>query len=199
MAPLDYILLAACCLAMSLNCTECIFSSLQIIYKVYKMSIIKNKKDSFLSREFGQRLKSARKELGLTVDDVCVLLDVKRNSYYKYEHGARFPKFDVALSIMDNLGVSFNYLMTGNGEMFLDREPVLTGGCQLVQEPRPVYGEFTDQVSDMLYYIRNSTCVKLAVLKFFREYRYEKADMIAAELRKVAAGGLRPAEEKKKG
>jgi len=160
---------------------------------------MKNEKDGYLAREFGQRLKVARKVLGLTVDEVCVLLDVKRNSYYKYEHGARFPKFDVALSIMDNLGISFNYLMTGNGDMFLGPEPILSGGCQLIEDPRPVYGEFSDQVNDMLYYIRNSTCVKLAVLKFFREYRYEKADMIEAELRKSEAGGLGSAGWKKKG
>lgn len=163
------------------------------------MSMKKNKKDGFLSGRFGRRLKAARKDLGLSVDEMCVLLDVKRNSYYKYEHGARFPKYDVLLSIMDNLGVSFDYLMTGRGDMFLQRDPAPAHGCGLVRESPPAYGEFDEQVQDMLYCMRLSNCAKLAVLKFFQEYRYEKADLIELEIREAKRKPLGRVEEKKKG
>ncbi len=166
---------------------------------MYKMSIKKNRKDGFLSAHFGRRLKSARKELGLSVGEMCVLLDVKRNSYYKYEHGARFPKYDIMISIMDNLGVSMDYLMTGQGDMFLHSEPSIPPGCELVREPQPAYGEFDPQVQDMLYCMRLSNCAKLAVLKFFQEYRYEKADLIESEIREAKRKVLGRLDWKKKG
>jgi transcriptional regulator with XRE-family HTH domain len=153
------------------------------------MSIKKSEKNGFLSGEFGRRLRSVRQKLGLSVGSVCVLLGVSRDSYYKYEGGERFPKYQIILSIMDNLNVSFDYLMTGEGDMFLDRDLKLGDGCGEKRGAEAVSRDFAFQVSEMLCCMRLSNCVRLAVLKFFQEYRYEKADLIESEIRESQRRG----------
>ncbi len=86
-----------------------------------KKNIIKENNVFFQPEHFGERLKRARKRLGLTTLEASKIIGIEKNSYYKYEDGSRFPKPEILLSMMINFNLNINYLLTGEGEMFIDK------------------------------------------------------------------------------
>lgn len=87
------------------------------------MSNKKFKLNDFPLEHFGLRLKRVRQGLNLDPAQISDILSVKKNSYYKYEDGSRFPQPDILLSLITYLNVNVNYLLTGEGEMFLAPPP----------------------------------------------------------------------------
>lgn len=86
------------------------------------METEKNTKNSalqFKPEQFGNRLKQARLELRLNTLQASEIIGVEKNSYYKYEDGSRFPKPEILLAIMVNFNLNINYLLSGEGEMFI--------------------------------------------------------------------------------
>ena len=73
----------------------------------------------FFPQQIGGRLKKARETLGLSTLEASKIIGVEKNSYYKYEDGSRFPRLPILASIMYNLNLNLNYLLTGEGSMFL--------------------------------------------------------------------------------
>lgn len=83
------------------------------------MSNKKFKLNAFPPQHFGARLKRVRQELNLDPAQISDILSVKKNSYYKYEDDSRFPQQEILLSLITYLNVNVNYLLSGEGEMFL--------------------------------------------------------------------------------
>ncbi len=83
------------------------------------MSNKKFKLNDFPLEHFGDRLKRVRQALNLDPSQISDIINVKKNSYYKYEDGSRFPQPEILLSLITYLNVNVNYLITGGGEMFL--------------------------------------------------------------------------------
>ncbi|UCH96296.1 MAG: helix-turn-helix transcriptional regulator [Candidatus Aminicenantes bacterium] len=82
----------------------------------------KQEKSTIVTRQFGERLKQARIKLGLNVQQASDKIGIEKNSYYKYEDGTRFPKPETLLSIMDKFQLNMNYLLSGEGKMFIHAE-----------------------------------------------------------------------------
>jgi transcriptional regulator with XRE-family HTH domain len=74
-------------------------------------------------QNFGARLKGVRRELNLNPAQISEILNVEKNSYYKYEDGSRFPQPEILATLITYLNVNVNYLITGEGEMFLTPVP----------------------------------------------------------------------------
>ena len=87
------------------------------------MSNKKFKLDVFSLQDVGSRLKKARRALGLNVGQISDLIGVEKNSYYKYEDGSRFPKPDILAALITSLNININFLITGDGDMFLNQFP----------------------------------------------------------------------------
>ncbi len=132
---------------------------------------------------FGERLKEARKTIGLKVPEMCQLLGIQATAYYKYEDGSRFPKPEILLKLTEDLGISIDYLLSGLGPMFSGkddyREP---GGISFLCEPGQLYGEDYETMKDLLYHLEFSPLVRLAVLKYFVEYKHEKYSLIKKDI-----------------
>lgn len=67
-----------------------------------------------------ERLKTLRKELGLTQQEFSDRLGIQRSTYSKYELGTNIPTSAVINLICDRCHVSENWLRTGEGPMFVD-------------------------------------------------------------------------------
>ncbi len=63
---------------------------------------------------FSTRLKYLRKQRGINQKSYAKILGVGYHSYMRYEAGERNPPFDFLKSLSD-LGVSIEWLLTGNG------------------------------------------------------------------------------------
>ena len=83
------------------------------------MSNKKFKLKDFSLQGFGSRLKKARRQLGLNPAQMSDIIGVEKNSYYKYEDGSRFPKPEILSALIIYLNLNVNYLISGEGEMFL--------------------------------------------------------------------------------
>lgn len=79
----------------------------------------------------GERLKEIRKTLGLTLEKFGEKLGVKKNSLSQIENGHNALTDQMALAICREYNVNYDYLMTGDGEMFDNLpETVLDELCQ---------------------------------------------------------------------
>ena len=67
-----------------------------------------------------ERLKTLRKELGLTQQEFSDRLGIQRSTYSKYELGTNIPTSAVINLICDRCHVSETWLRTGEGPMFVD-------------------------------------------------------------------------------
>ena len=67
-----------------------------------------------------ERLKTLRKELGLTQQEFSDRLGIQRSTYSKYELGTNIPTSAVINLICDRCHVSENWLRTGEGQMLVD-------------------------------------------------------------------------------
>lgn len=61
----------------------------------------------------GQRIKEARKKVGLTQKELADRIGVSTTTIQQYELGKRQPRFEQAAAIADALGVTYFYLVTG--------------------------------------------------------------------------------------
>jgi len=76
------------------------------------------------------RFKQIREALGYSQDELATLLDLKKNpestntNISKYERGISKPSAEVFEKLSQKLKVNINWLLTGEGEMFLPDAPV---------------------------------------------------------------------------
>lgn len=61
---------------------------------------------------FGARLKAARKEAGLTQEEIARILHIHRTTYTKYETDQAEPPFDTLIKIAAILEVTVSSLLT---------------------------------------------------------------------------------------
>ncbi len=73
----------------------------------------------------GERIKLIRKKLNLTQKEFGDLLGIPLTMVSKYETGTNKPSSDI-LSKLGELKVNLNWLLTGEGEMFLPNSPYTT-------------------------------------------------------------------------
>lgn len=132
---------------------------------------------------FGERLKKARNTIGLKVPEMCQLLGIQMTAYYKYEDGSRFPKPEILLKLTEDLGISVDFLISGLGSMFSSKDDYRGhGGISLLCEPGQLYDEDYETLKDLLYHMEYSPLVRLAVLKYFVEYKHEKNTLIRKDI-----------------
>lgn len=79
----------------------------------------------------GERVKEIRKALGLTLDKFGEKLGVTKQTVSRIENGVNNLTDQMALAICREYNVNYDYLMTGDGEMFDNLpETVLDELCQ---------------------------------------------------------------------
>jgi len=70
-----------------------------------------------------QRLVALREALHLNQSNLATMLDIKRPTLAGYEKGTFPPSTDFMVKIREAYGVNIDWLLTGEGSMFLRREP----------------------------------------------------------------------------
>ena len=105
----------------------------------------------------GERIRSIRKELGLTLEKFGAKLGVGKTAISNIEKGNRNLTEQMALSICREYNVNYDYLMDGEGEMFDDLpQTVLDELCvqydldDLDRNLVEMYLEMPEQVRDYL-------------------------------------------------
>ena len=64
--------------------------------------------------EVGNRLQELRKNAGYTQEQLAEKLNISSNALSNYETGIRLMRIDTAKEVSDALGITVDYLLTGN-------------------------------------------------------------------------------------
>lgn len=99
---------------------------------------------------YGERLRSLRKELGLTMEQFGDRVGVKKNTISRIEREANNLTDQMALAICREYGVSEEWLRDGIGEMFVpvtQNEKIARFAGELMKDETP---EFRRQLVEIL-------------------------------------------------
>ncbi len=137
-------------------------------------------------KEFSKRLIEVRKRLGYMQKDFAPELDVSLSFLYQVEAARTKPGFNFFRKLIEKFNVNPKYLFTGKGKMFYD------------QEEKPLekdYGEYSDRVKQLLWYIENAPLAKLAVLSFFGNYLFDHRDALKEDIENYLEAKKKKKEE----
>jgi len=143
------------------------------------MRRLKTKKDIHMDN-FYSRLRKIRKTLGCTQDEFARHLKVSKPTVVRYESGGRKPDADFLSILINEFKVNINWLLTGNGEMFL-KENLLESNITI--DPND---EELCQLIDLLHIpkMRRSIMAEFDQLKIIFKYIVEKYNEEKSETKK---------------
>ena len=90
-----------------------------------------------MSKEFGNRVMQARKEKGLSRDELAKMIGSSGPIVGRYERGERTPSMDIAKKIAEALDVFLDYLV-GNTTVLLKDKKMLYR-LEVLQKVNPVH------------------------------------------------------------
>jgi transcriptional regulator with XRE-family HTH domain len=70
----------------------------------------------------GNRLHLLREHLGYTQKDFALKLGLTHKTYWRYESDEGDPQASFLVLVMDKFGTSSSWLLTGEGEMFSEKD-----------------------------------------------------------------------------
>jgi transcriptional regulator with XRE-family HTH domain len=90
-------------------------------------------------KQIGLRLKTVRKEAGLTQQQLAKRLGIPYQSVGQWERGIRNPKIETLQAIADAIGVSLDYLLGNVNDPFfvLDTEKIKADINSYEKDPEP--------------------------------------------------------------
>lgn len=121
-------------------------------------------------------MKEIRRNLEMKQKDMAVSLNVSVATLSDIETGKSRPGFDFLFNISRLHRVSLDYLLHGQGEIFSNRAATTAGG------PRP-FGEYTDDVDELLWYMGHSRLALSAILALAKEYLYKNETLIEKDIK----------------
>jgi transcriptional regulator with XRE-family HTH domain len=77
--------------------------------------------NSFCPDAFADRLRDIRKATGLTGGKIALCGGVTKQTFSGYLHTGRLPSANVLANWVTKLGINANWLLTGQGPMFLEQ------------------------------------------------------------------------------
>jgi len=89
-----------------------------------------------MSKEFGNRVMQARKEKGLSRDELAKLIGTSGPIVGRYERGDMMPSVEIATKIADALEVSLDFLV-GKSSMTVKDESMLERLEDIAALPKP--------------------------------------------------------------
>ncbi len=93
-----------------------------------------------LKNDVGIRFKAFRANQKKPQHEMAAELKVHQSTITNIEHGTTFPKISYLYYFFENYGLNINWLITGEGEMYLHSRDA-AGGAQPVTMPHIQYGD----------------------------------------------------------
>jgi len=115
----------------------------------------------------GGRLRTVRKHLNYTRQQMARVLGVHQSGYYKNEAGETYPRPETLLKLQRDYGISMDWLLSNKGPMFYKekaREKEKTSGLE----------ERVPEVRELVDHMDRDPQLKHEILAFFFKYRNKK-------------------------
>ncbi len=142
---------------------------------------MKKKKTEFDLAGVGDRMKAIRKILGLKQRDFIKIVNITMATLSDIETGKKRPNSEVLFILSDVYKVNLHYLLHGEGEMF--RRDLDTGimGITVADD---VFGEYTDDFKEILWYMTHSRLARAAIIVMAKEYCLRNEEILKKEMKK---------------
>lgn len=125
-----------------------------------------------LKQNIGQRMRKIRKNLGFTQEKMVSFFDIGRANYSRIEKGEVWPGVKIFYTLRTRFNISLDWLVTNTGKMFY-RERDKTG-----RQEKDDFGEYAEEIMELIAYIKKVPMVKHAMLSYFIEYKIKHKKMI---------------------
>lgn len=119
-------------------------------------------------KEYGLRLRAIREAIKRTADSISRETGISRSYISDFERGFRMPTSKYMRYLHDRHNVNLNYIFKGEGRKFRPAE----------EEKTPDFGNFQEQVDDLIRFMADMPAMLYAVLGFFAEYQLKNKDII---------------------
>lgn len=129
--------------------------------------------------EIAGRIRQIRKSLGLLQEEFAQKLNVSVPTLSDVENGKTRPSFDILYNLFAAFNVNLDYIFLGEGEPFRRNKK----GLEAFWEEKP-FGQLTEDVIEMLWYMKNSKLVFVAIATYAKEYLYKNEDLIKKDIEK---------------
>ncbi len=122
-----------------------------------------------LKQKMGERFRRMRLYVGLSQKEAGAVFGMNQSNIARIEKGVVSPNMSVCHYFKTHYGINTNWLISGQGDMII-RET--SNGKEMD------YGEFAEEVEDLLFHLEHIPEVRLAVLKHYMEYKLENKRQI---------------------
>lgn len=120
---------------------------------------------SALKEGIGTRFRQMREYAGLSQKETGRLFGMNQSNIARIEKGIVSPNMAICDYFHTRYYINMNWLITGEGEMVLPPEDI---------DPKNVdYGEFKEEMKDLIFHLENVPNARIAMLKFFMGYKLE--------------------------
>jgi len=111
----------------------------------------------------GKRFKDFRKLIGKTQKEIAAEADMSQANIAKIEKGEIFPNLEILIYLYGKHNLNIHWIISGNGEAILSQRD---------------YGEYTQDMNELLFYLDNNPSVRYSILKYFLIYKYKHQDSL---------------------
>lgn len=130
--------------------------------------------------DVGKRLKDLRRQLDISQKDFAAQLDISSSYLSEIESGKTKPGYNFLRLIAKTFRINPSWILLEEGDIFLDNED----GPNISEKD---FGDATDRVKELLYYMKKSPLVQSTVLGFFIKFLYDNEDIINKDIEKRKA------------
>ncbi len=134
-------------------------------------------------KEIGERLKTIRIQLGLSLDDMVETSGVSRSYLSEFERGVRLPNSRYLRFLFERYGGSIHYVYSGIGDVLVSSRDE---GEMFFN-----FGKYADEIKEMLFYMTHEVHTLFDMLTAFTEYKMEHP-AIAENMKRVMAERSKP-------
>jgi len=127
--------------------------------------------------QVGNRLKTIRKALNLSQKDFAAGLNISASYLSEIESGKTRPGFNFIDLIYRKHNINPSWFLEEEGEMFLTTD----NSRRVLEED---FGDQTNEIMEMLSYMKASPYVKSSVLSYYTRFFYENEKIIAKDFEK---------------
>lgn len=138
---------------------------------------MKKKKATIDLVGIGSRLKNIRKKLDFTQKLFAETMDITMVTLSDVETGEKRPGSDILFILSKAYNVNLDFLLHGQGCMFRQG-----AGVKGVMIEDNTFGEYTDDVREILWYMQNSLLVRTAFLSLTKEYMYRNRVILRKDI-----------------
>jgi len=123
-----------------------------------------NLKASLNLKDVGERLRAIREELDLTLEKIGELAGFSKSQISAAERGEKKPSTAYLFALIDNFKVNINYILTGDGDPFLDHRNK---------------SEDEKDMDELFSLMKKEKMLRYSILGYYYEYKKRNRDFIA--------------------